>query len=289
MKKKYLILLILIIGVFFGTTYWMIYSPQNPAVKGEIVFIIKRGEGSREIAQNLENQGLTRGAFLFRSYALISRVSGRLQAGTYLLSPSTMNIPAIVKKFSSGDIAKVKITIPEGFTAEQIYQKLMNITNVNLSELEEKEGFLFPDTYEIPYGAESEDVIKIMTDNFNKKITPDLKEEIDRQGKKLEDIVIMASLIEKEVRTKEDKELVSGILWKRLKNDMPLQVDAEMGTYEYLGLPPAPICNPGLESIIAAIYPEDSQYWYYLSTPEGETIFSKTLKEHNEARAKYLK
>jgi len=105
--------------------------------------------------------------------------------------------------------------------------------------------------------------------------------------------------------------LVSGILWKRLENNMPLQVDATISyitgkkttkiskeetqidspynTYKYLGLPLGPICNPGLESIKAALYPEISQYWYYLSTPEGETIFSKTLEEHNVAKAKYLK
>jgi len=105
--------------------------------------------------------------------------------------------------------------------------------------------------------------------------------------------------------------LVSGILWERLKNKIPLQVDATItyitgkndikvsveetkidspyNTYKYLGLPKGPICNPGLESILAAIYPKKSEYWYYLSTPEGETIFSKTLEEHNIAKAKYLK
>ena len=99
----------------------------------------------------------------------------------------------------------------------------------------------------------------------------------------------MASLIEKEVKTKQDKELVSGILWKRLEINMPLQVDCELKTYENLGLPIGPICNPGLKSIIAAIEPKHSEYLYYLSTPEGETIFSKTLEEHNIAKAKYLK
>ena len=121
----------------------------------------------------------------------------------------------------------------------------------------------------------------------------------------------MASLIEKEVKTPEDKKIVSGILWKRLENSIPLQVDATISyitgkkgdsvsieetkidspynTYKYKGLPLGPISNPGLESIIASIYPENSDYWYYLSTPEGKTIFSKTLEEHNIAKAKYLK
>ena len=149
-----------------------------------------------------------------------------------------------------------------------------------------------------------------MRDNFDKKLTTDLREEIQKQGKTIFEIVTMASLIEKEVREKEDKEIVSGILWKRLKNNIPLQVDATISyitgkqttkisreetqidspynTYKYLGLPIGPICNPGIDSIKAAIYPKNSQHWYYLSTSEGKTIFSETLEEHNLAKAKYL-
>ncbi len=129
----------------------------------------------------------------------------------------------------------------------------------------------------------------MMVDNFNKKITPDLEAEIKRQNKDLKDIVIMASLIEKEVKTKEEKELAADVLWKRLKIGMPLQVDAALETYERQGLPEKPICNPGIVSILAAVYPKSSEYWYYLSMPEGKTIFSKTLEEHNIAKAQYLK
>jgi len=120
----------------------------------------------------------------------------------------------------------------------------------------------------------------------------------------------MASLLEKEVKTKEEKELVSGILWKRIESGIPLQVDATIiyitdkktnkvsyeetqinsfyNTYKYRGLPKGPISNPGLDSILAALYPKESDYWYYLSTPNGQTIFSHTLEEHNIAKAKYL-
>jgi len=190
------------------------------------------------------------------------------------------------------------------------------------------EGYLFPDTYYIdpvfPTAVKNaslpklEKIVKIMLENFDKKLTPELRKEIETQGKKIFEIVTMASMLEKEVRTLEDKKLVSGILWRRLEVGMPLQVDATIAyilgggqgwtfdkmrkiiainrhiespynTYKHLGLPFGPICNPGLESIIAAIYPKESDYWFYLSTPEGETIFSKTLKEHNIAKAKYLR
>ena len=118
-----------------------------------------------------------------------------------------------------------------------------------------------------------------MTENFSKKtigfkITPEA--------------VVMASLLEKELITKEDKKIASGILWKRLRVGMPLQVDVYLWTYENYGLPEKPISNPGLESIEAALNPKESPYFYYLSTPEGKTIFSRTLDEHNLARAKYL-
>ena len=121
----------------------------------------------------------------------------------------------------------------------------------------------------------------------------------------------MASLIEKEVSSFEDKKIVSGIFWKRIKTNTPLQscasinyitgkndrgalwqdieIDSPYNTYKYRGLPLGPISNPGLESILATIYPEESDYWYYLSTPSGKTIFSKTFKEHSAAQGKYLK
>jgi len=119
-----------------------------------------------------------------------------------------------------------------------------------------------------------------MIDNFWKK-----NEGLDTTHQ----VIVMASLLEKELKTKEDREIASGILWKRIKIGMPLQVDVDMWTYKNTGLPAKPICNPGLDSIKAALYPEDSPYWYYLSTPDGKIIFSKTLEEHNIAKAKYLK
>ncbi|PJA83305.1 MAG: endolytic transglycosylase MltG, partial [Candidatus Nealsonbacteria bacterium CG_4_9_14_3_um_filter_37_29] len=203
------------------------------------------------------------------------------------------------------EVAKIVVTIPEGFTVKQIEERLgLKLPGENL------EGFLFPDTYQFPPRVSGAEVVKKMRDNFDKKFTP-YRNEVSGAGLTPFEIITMASLLEKEVKTKEDKELVSGILWKRLENKIPLQIDATItyitgqkttkiskeetqidspyNTYKYLGLPKGPICNPGLESILAAIYPKDSDYWYYLSTPEGETTFSKTLEEHNYAKSKYLR
>lgn len=270
--------------ILIGASLGQILIAKNPGSEKELFFTVEKGEGSKEIALNLEEEGIIWWGPVFRFYVLTTGVSSQLQAGTYLLS-SSMNIPKIVDKFVQGDVAKETITIPEGFTSEQILQKLqiVHLTRndlVNLAALQEREGYLFPDTYEIPYGLELDKIIKIMTGNFDKKTA----------GLNVTDkVVVMASILEKELKSKADKEMAAGVLWKRLKIGMPLQVDAEMWTYENLGLPKKPISNPGLDSILAAIYPQDSQYWYYLTTPEGKTIFSQTLEEHNLAKAKYLK
>lgn len=258
-----------------------VFLPRNFSSKEKIIFQIEKGQSLRVIARNLEKDGIVWGGPLFSVYALFLGEAGQLQTGCYFLSPS-MNVPEIVEILSSGSIAKEKITIPEGFTSGQIFQKLqtLNLAGSNLAKLAEYEGYLFPDTYEITYCQEQEKIIETMTANFSRK-TASLK--ITPR------IVVMASLLEKELKTKEDKELAAGILWKRLREGMPLQVDAYMWTYEHYGLPPKPISNPGIGSIEAALYPKGSAYWYYLSSPDGKTIFSKTLEEHNIAKAKYLK
>ena len=310
MKLRVLIIFfIILLGIFF---IWQgIYLPKDLALTENKLFSIERGQSLFKIAENLEEEDLIKNEFLFDFYIITKGMSRKLQAGDYLFNPS-MSITEITKKIISGEVAKIEVTIPEGFTVKQIEERL----NLKLPETD-LEGFLFPDTYQFSYGASAEEVVRKMLDNFDKKLTSDLREEIAAQGKTIFEIVTMASLLEKEVKTKEEKEIVSGIFWKRIEEGRPLdscatiayilgggnwtfeemrkeiargkEIDSPYNTYKYLGLPLGPICNPGLESIKAAIYPKNSEYWYYFSTPEGETIFSKTLEEHNIAQAKYLK
>jgi len=293
-----------------------IYLPRNSSGQEE-VFSIKKGESLMEIANNLENQGLIKNKMFFILYIFSAGDAKKLQAGEYFLSPSE-SINRIAEKIISGDITKIVVTIPEGFTVRQIEEKM----GLKLPG-EDLEGFLFPDTYQFPLRVSGEEVVKKMRDNFDKKLAP-YRNEISGAGLTISEIVTMASLLEKEVKTKEDKEIVSGILWKRLENNISLQVDATItyilrykttnpegvaprpygariskedlqidspyNTYKYLGLPLGPICNPGLDSILAAIYPESSEFWYYLSPLDDEgTIFSETLEKHNIAKEKYLR
>ncbi len=173
------------------------------------------------------------------------------------------------------------------------------------------EGYLFPDTYRFKKDTDVENVVGTMLKAMFGKFTKKMAEDMDKQGKTVHEILTMASILEKEVRGLEDKKIVSGILWKRIEIGMPLQVDATVNyitggnrpsvtiadtkidspfnTYKYKGLPPGPISNPGLESIIASIYPTKTEYLFYLSKPDGETVFSKTFKEHIKAKNTFLK
>jgi len=294
-KKIFIISIIFVLGIY-------ILQGICPQKGGEKMFSVGKGQSLFQISQNLEKEGLVKNRFFFDICVFLKGGQKKLQAGEYQLNPS-MGISEIAQKIISGDIAKIIVVIPEGFTVKQIEERV----RLKLPG-EDLEGFLFPDTYQFPAGVSGEGVVKEMRDNFDKKIAP-YQDEIAKAGLTLSDVVKMASLLEKEIRTKEDKFLVSGILWKRLKNGIPLQVDATIAyltgkkmvsqgdtkinspynTYKVKGLPFGPICNPGIDSIIAAIHPESSQFWFYLSTPDGKTIFSKTLEEHNLAKAKYLK
>lgn len=332
------VLCFLFFVLIFGFIFWRgIYLPKN--IEGqEQLFEIEQGEGLFQIADSLEQEGIIRNKIFFNFYILLKGAQGRLQSGNYSLS-SSMIVPEIAQKIISGETFKIKITIPEGFTLKQIENHLDQIvprsdlgtrlTGFTIGDFKEKfdfledapgqaslEGFLFPDTYFFSPDVKDEEITEKFLANFDRKFTQELRGEMENQGKTIFEVITIASMIEKEVITKEDKELVSGILWKRLKAGIPLQVDATIAyilerenlsfeqmqreialnrdidsfynTYRYAGLPQGPISNPGLESILAAVYPEESEYWYYLSTPEGKTIFSRTLQEHNIAKAKYL-
>jgi len=309
MKLRLLIIFFIILpGVFF---IWQgIYLPKDLDSTENKLFSVEKGQNLLKIAENLEKEGLIKNKLLFDFYVITRGTSRKLQAGDYLFSPSESGAE-IAQKIISGDIAKEEITIIEGWTLKDIgfyfENKGMFQAEELYDEMPELEGYLFPDTYLVRRGASLEEIVEKMKANFQEKtegleITPE--------------VVTMASLIEKEVKTKEEKEIVSGIFWKRIKEGRTLDscatiayilgggnwtfeemrkeiargkgIDSPYNTYKYSGLPPGPICNPGLESIEAAVYPKDSEYWYYFSTPEGETIFSKTLEEHNIAQAKYL-
>lgn len=315
-----------------------VYRP-HASFGGSKSVLINPGLGSRQIAELLKKEGVIRSKWIFVAYAALKGAASNLKPGDYIFSQSS--IAEILRDLERGGTNEIAITIPEGWTlndiaayldAEKIarkedfftltdYRGLASIVN-KYDFLKDKpanrglEGYLFPDTYRIFKDAKAEDIVKKMLDNFGQKLTPDLRTEILKQKKSIFEIVTMASMIEREVISDEDRAIVSGVLWKRLENNIGLQVDATVNyikqqttnnkqlttkisiddtkidslynTYKYRGLPYGPISNPGISAIKAAIYPKSSPYFYYLSASDGETIFSKTLEEHNTAKRKYL-
>jgi len=293
----------------------LVLEAISPVCKGEErVVKIEKGWGSTEVAQKLKDEQIIKSKWFFVFYAWVRGYKNHLQAGEYLLNPQ-MSIPKIAKIIANGEINPnwVKVTIPEGWTNKQIEERLIALNVIKSEDKlpKDQEGYLFPDTYYFYKNISVDDVVKKMRDNFNSKITEDFKEELKKQNKSLYDVLIMASILEKEVVSDEDRVIVSGIFWKRIKNNYPLEscatiayilgvdkwrysyedtrIKSSYNTYLNPGLPPTPINNPGLSAIKAAIYPKQTDYNFFLTVPDGRTIYSKTLEEHNKNKVKYLK
>ena len=322
-------ILVILFAVFISLIifWWQIRTPLNPQAEGNAIFIVEKGDSAKIIANNLVKAGIIKNPFIFQLYVFLSLNQYDLKPGEYELSPK-MSIREIADSIIIGGTNEVLITIPEGFTLKQIEDRLIDAKLAKPNEMKNfkfiqnippilsdkpknasLEGYLFPDTYRFFKDAKLSDILSKMISNLDDKLTPDLKEAIKNSGYSTYEILTMASLVEKEITNDSDRPIIAGILWKRLKARIPLQVDATLvyitgrnevyeadkkinspyNTYLYRGLPKGPIASPGLSAIKAAIFPEDSPYWYYLSAKDGRTIFSKTLEEHNRNRAIYLK
>jgi len=330
------VLLLTVSTAIFFTYQVYIAHPKHKELK---VVEIPVGFGFREIGGKLKDEGVVKSKWMFVLYISLQGQASFLKPGIYELPPSSIHV--VAKTLVEGINREQVITIPEGFTIKDISRILQDKGIVAgasfeafaarhpaatlkeqfpfLKEVPQRaglEGYLFPDTYRFFSEATPLAIAQTLLKNFQKKVSPELQELAYRKQKKLYEVVTMASLIEKEVVSDHDRRIVSGVLWKRLAHNIPLQVDATVSyikrqrsigngkqafisledtkidspynTYTYIGLPVAPIGNPGLSTIQAALEPTASSYWYYLSAPDGRTIFSETLQQHNRAKAKYL-
>ena len=281
---------ILFVGiVLFVIIFFPTISPFS-FPSGSIV-TVPEGIGLYTLAERLKQDRVVRSPFWFRVVAIVLGGERDMKAGQYLMS-RPQNVFIIAWRVSRGDydIETVKLTIPEGFTVEKIstlFDRRFTFFNHTDFLARAPEGYLFPDTYFIPVTATASSTIKLLSDNFTHRISPIIPD-IESSGRTLEEIITMASLLEAEAKTREDREMASDILWKRLKLGMPLQIDSEMGTYEFIGLPENPINNPGIVSIEAAIHPTSTPYLYFLTGKDRKMHYAKTFNEHKENIIKYL-
>jgi len=328
--KRFIIPILLITFLIFAGIYWWNQSNKPVSTNENLQsFVIPKGYSASQIGNKLEDQDLIKSALAFKLYAQVTNKSKKIQAGEYLLAPS-FSLFKIVSQLTSGPVEEW-VTIPEGLRREEVVEKYISVLKRNEADAEVfrqdflaitagKEGFLFPDTYLFPKTVSASIVANKMLATFDSKISTQMEADINASEYSLEQVVILASVIERETRKDEERPVVTGILFNRLEIGMGLQVDASVqyalattecrvgitcdwwpvltredmsinssyNTYKYAGLPPAPIASPSLSSIKAVIYPTDSSYLYYLHDGNGKIHYAETLEGHNENIRKYL-
>jgi UPF0755 protein len=290
-------------------------APPSDFAQGTRVHITG-GTSVAEIAQELTNAHLILHPTLLRILLRITGESSNVQTGLYAFE-NPQNLFTIARRLLRGDyqISPTRITFIEGVTiremALQVAQALPYISADDfLLVAKGQEGYLFPDTYLFQPGTTATSVVASMRRNFDTK-TKSLTDEVSTKEHSFTDIVTMASIIEKEARTNEDRHLVAGILWNRINLGMPLQVDAVFGyifnretyspsyadlkvnspynTYLHKGLPPGPINNPGFDALLAAAHPTKTNYLYYLTGNDGLMHYATTYTGHEANFRKYLR
>lgn len=295
--------------------------PVNPTAQEPINVIINPGQSVDSIGQALTEHHLIRSPLVFKYVVWQKGLAQKLQAGRFDLTASS-SMPEIVEALTVGKATEFWVRLLEGWRREEMAEALAQgftaqglpfDKTVFLELTQGKEGYLFPDSYLLPLKANEAYVVSLLENTFAKKIAS-LQNEIDASPRTLADTMVMASLIEREARIDTSRQMVSGILWKRFDNAWPLQVDATLqyikgssnnwwptplgadknltspfNTYQNTGLPPAPIANPSLSSIKAALNPTASEYWYYISDLQGTMHYGITLDDHNANVEKYLR
>lgn len=326
-----------IIALAVGFGLYLLQLNKSIVLTEPVTVMIEDKSGTEGAVQALWQAGVLPSRWAFVLDGILTGQRKKIKAGTYTFTGAVQisDVMAIVTE-QIEQREEVRITLLEGWTNEQMarhladaelvnYDRFVEVGNTKHSQtiLPDKEypyligkplsvglqGFLFPDTYRVFKGETEIGIAEKMLDNFDVRFTPQMRTDVASQGRSIYDVVILASIVEKEVATPEDKAIVAGIFWKRLDNNQRLQSDATVNyithkndttpsaadlqvesaynTYRNDGLPPTPIGNPGLDSLTAAVYPQATDYWYFLTTPEGEVKYSIDYDQHLQTRSLY--
>jgi len=314
------VLFIAIIFVIGGSILWWndAISPYDPTDTVPVTFSISNGDNIREIASNLSAKRLIRSPIGFYLLVKIMGIERQIQAGEFHLI-RTMSSSQIAKDLTHGMMDQW-ITILEGWRSEEIATKLAKELDIPEKEFLRfsEEGKMFPDTYRVPKDASATAIVTLFKNNFTKKVTPKMLEDIEKENMSLDEVITLASIVEREGKTDEDRPIIAGILLNRLQKGWPLETDATLqyalgyqsnekswwkkeltdedknidspyNTYTNTGFPPGPIANPGIQAILAVVYPKKTNYMFYLHDTKGNVHYAKTLEEHEQNIEMYLR
>ncbi len=326
-KRKKIMKILLIftaVAVFLTSVALAVFlsflQPVSTDDKQLTRFVVTRGQSVSEIADKLQAENLIKSSTALKIYYRLNSDKYNVQAGSYEISPA-MSVSEILEALGDG-ADDVWVTLPEGLRREEIAQSLNEYQLVNFDSDEfllktvGMEGRLFPDTYLVPKEITTQAVITLMNNTFENKLAT-LSQEIEDSEYSLEELITIASLLEREARGLDQMQRVAGVIYRRLEVGMPLQVDATLqyargfdeqinswwpvprsidknlesryNTYQNPGLPPGPICNPSFEALQAAVNPVFSDNLFYIHDQTGQIHFARTLEEHNQNINTYLR
>lgn len=327
--KKILLMLLLVLTVSSCSAIMeSMYEPVNPEDTTTVTVEVPEGSSFKGVASDLADKKLISSAMALNNYVDENDLSGKLQKGTYQISPS-MDVATIATMLTARKETKptVKITFPEGYEVKDIIKRLQEngfakdqaafekvltehpfdykfLEGVDRSQ--RLEGYLFPDTYQFYTDATDVDIVTKMLDNFNKKYTEEFYARADELGLTTNQVITLASIVEREARKREEFPLVAGVFMNRINIKMPLEacstvqfilgerkpvlsiadtkIESPYNTYQIPGLPPGPIAQPSLLAIKSVLYPEKSEYLFFVvaNKGDGSHLFGKTYQEHRK-------
>ncbi len=304
-------------------------ATTSPADEEKRVTVkIREGLSTAEIADRLAEKDVINSTLKFRIWARIYGYDDKLRPGSYTFTVG-MSDDEVFNKLLTGEKRLVQFTVPEGFGVKDIAERLYNLDLADKEEFLQAaenftpydymkkhkdvffaaEGFLFPDTYTVENDVEIDEILSLMANTFDEKLTASMRAQAAKMDLSIYDLITLASLVEREVRFPEDRAIVAQVLLKRLKLNMPLQTDATLqylmdtpkedvtiedtqidspyNTYQHAGLPPGPIANPGMAAIEAVLHPADTDYLYFVADRSGHNHYAYTYEEHLNLVNKY--
>ncbi len=324
MKKSLTVLVFVAVVVAGGAAFYKYYEAaikRKPAEAVTKTVVVPPGYTTAAIATLLAEEGVIADENPFVWYCRLNGLDGKLQAGEYVLS-SEEGIEAVAAALAAGRVHVVKFTVPEGYDKKKTARVVEAAGICSADEFleacgrgdpegrvptDDLEGYLFGDTYEVSADAGPDDVVATMVDRFFDVLGPDGLARAEGSGRSLQDIVTLASVVEREAMLDEERPVVASVFHNRLARGMRLEscatviyalggdvdrltiqdlkVDSPYNTYIHAGLPPGPICSPGRASLMAALDPAETDYLFFVSNGDGSHTFTKTLRGHLTARS----